>query len=182
MKALSEEQALQLSIMLLQNDKNVKEELENIISNKMTAIGTTSDKLSDIVIKDNQLLYVADKNIVALDFNGNRKFLNQIIIFDNDDDRLSFNMQKECLFYFVKSTATIWCYLNDEWIQVTQNPTEIIYIGESLPEFGSENKLYVDKKLRSISVWDDEKNEYLRVGNASSSIPLQDIDEIFTKK
>ena len=38
MKALSEEQAIQLSIMLLQNDKDIKEELEKSITTKAIRI------------------------------------------------------------------------------------------------------------------------------------------------
>lgn len=179
MKALSEEQAIQLSIMLLQNDKDIKEELEKSIATKATVIGTTSDELSDIVIADNQLIYVQDKNIVALDINGNRKFLNQINIVDTDEERTSIEEPIDGLFYFVKETAVLWFY-SSEWIQISSKPEDILYIGNTLPELGSDGKLYIDKKSKSISVWDDEQKKYVCVGDSTASVSLDDIDTLFT--
>lgn len=181
MKILSEEQALQLSVMFLQNDKNIKDDLTKIIEKKTTVVGTTSDKLVDIGIKDNQIIYIEDKNIIALDIGETRKFLNQIIVFDTDDDRLSCDSISNCL-CFVKSTAILWFYINNEWVQITSNPEDIIFIGDVLPELGVKDKLYISKNKHNISVWSEEDGKYVCVGNETSSIPLKDIDKAIESK
>ena len=114
-----------------------------------------------------------------MDINGNRKFLNQINIVDTDEERTSLGEPIDGLFYFVKETAVLWFY-SSEWIQISSKPKDILYIGNTLPELGSDGKLYIDKKSKSISVWDDEQKKYVCVGDSTASVSLDDIDTLFT--
>ena len=182
MKALSEEQALQLSVMLLQNDKNIKDDLSKLINDKTTIIGTTSDKLVDVEIKNNQIIYIEDKNIVAFDIGKTRKFLNQIVIFNTDDERENYISAYDTVFVFVKNTAVLWCYINNEWIQITNSPENIIFIGDVLPELGVKDKIYVNRSKHNISIWSKEDEKYICVGEETSSISIQDIDKVIENK
>ena len=182
MKVLSEEQALQLSVMLLQNDKNIKDDLSKLINDKTTIIGTTSDKLVDVEIKNNQIIYIEDKNIVAFDIGKTRKFLNQIVIFNTDDERENYISAYDTVFGFVKNTAVLWCYINNEWIQITNSPENIIFIGDVLPELGVEDKIYVNRSKHNISIWSKKNKKYICVGEETSSISIQDIDKVIENK
>lgn len=149
---------------------------EQIIS----LMSTNSEKLSDLSIKNGQIIFVKDKAKVALDLNDKRTFYNDITILDDDESR-------ECLlepfnerFYFVVSTGVLWFY-KETWIQVTDKPKEFISFETDLPELGDTDRLYINKQNKNISVWDDESSSYLCVGETTDSISNQDIDKIFRK-
>ena len=72
----------------------------------------------------------------------------------------------------------MWRYDNG-WTQVTSKPDEVLFIGVELPELGKANKLYVNKKEQSISVWDEDTDSYLRVGEVASSVDFSSIEALF---
>ena len=82
-------------------------------------------------------------------------------------------------FYFVIETAVLW-YYNDEWVRVTTPPEDIIYIGDSLPGSGNNKSLYVNKANKNISIWDNEKSEYVEVGSSTSNISEEQIAGLFS--
>ena len=82
------------------------------------------------------------------------------------------------LFYFVVDTAVLWMYHN-EWVQITSQPENIVFIGTTLPELGSAKTLYVNKEEQNISIWDPESSEYIVVGNTYSPISNNDILSLF---
>lgn len=179
MKLVGEEQALQLSKMLLQNDKSIQKNLEGKIEEKsISIIGTKSNELSNISIQDKQIIFVEDKRIVAVDINGKRSFYNEITIVENEKDKDDYIEENHL--YFCINTATLWFY-GTKWIQISSPPKEILFIGTSLPKLGEDNKLYVNKSNKNISIWDNETKSYICVGEATSSISNQDIDKIFRK-
>lgn len=45
-------------------------------------IATTGSRLSDLPISDGQLIFLQDRHKIVLDFNGSRKFYNDIEILD----------------------------------------------------------------------------------------------------
>lgn len=138
-------------------------------------IATTGSRLSDLPISDGQLIFVQDKHKIILDFNGSRKFYNDIEILDKDSDRKS-QTPENGRFYFVIGTAVLWFY-QDKWIQLTSTPESYVFIGVELPEMGSENQLYVNKNKRNISVWDN--GSYITVGEVTDSISNEEIDALF---
>lgn len=127
-------------------------------------VADVESKLSDFAIKDKQLIFLKEKRKIALDFNGKRTFYNQIEILQTDNERQTLKDPEVGLFYFVIGTATLWFY-NSEWICITSPPQEIVFMGETLPELGSENTLYVNTEEKTISVWDVEKQSYDIVAN-----------------
>lgn len=139
---------------------------------------TTSNRLKDLAIKDGQLIFVRDNGRIALDFGGGREFYNQIIELSTDEERKEMLTPIVGMYYFVIKTAVLWTY-QDDWIQVTTPPTEILFVGATLPELGSENKIYVNKTKANISVWSDDIQDYMIVGEKVNSITFDDIESLF---
>lgn len=144
----------------------------------LSAIATTGSKLSELVIKDGQLIFIHDKQRIALDYNGKRKFYNQITILETESERQGLLAPVSGLFYFVVGTAILWTY-QDSWIQITTPPNEIIFIGTEFPLLGSENILYINKANKNISIWDDESQTYMVVAEKTETITSEEIDNLF---
>lgn len=130
----------------------------------LTAYATYGSRLSDLAIRDGQLIYVQDKHKIALDFGGKRTFYNQFEELATDGARTSMLAPVAGLFYFVVETAVLWTY-RDGWVQITTPPREVVFIGTELPELGAANTLYVDPVRKEISVWDSETSGYTVVAN-----------------
>lgn len=145
----------------------------------LSVVATTGTKLPDLAIKNGQLIFARDKQLIALDYNGKRTFYNQINILQTDEERQGLLAPVSGLFYFVVGTAVLWTYDNAKWISVTTPPSEIIFIGTSLPELGSENKLYVNKDEKTISVWDNETQKYVCVSDTTEAATEEDILALF---
>lgn len=146
--------------------------------NILSIIGTVGSKVSDISIKNGQLIFVQDKHRIALDFNGKRTFYNDITTIETDEERQSMLAPINGCFYFVINTAILWFY-NDKWIQVTTSPQEVLFIGMELPNLGSENKLYVNTSGKNISIWDIEEKKYEIVADATEEISEDEISSLF---
>lgn len=144
----------------------------------LSAIATTGSKLSDITIKNGQLIFVYDKQKIALDYDGKRKFYNQIIIFETESERQTLLAPVSGLFYFVIDTAVLWTY-QENWIPITTPPKEVIFIGVKFPSLGVENTLYIDKSNKNISIWDSESQSYMVVAEKTEEIANEDIDKMF---
>lgn len=145
-----------------------------------TIVATTSDRVKDLVIKNGQLIFIRDKGRIAFDFKDKRVFYNQITELATEYDRTSLSTPTNG-YYFVIETAVLWFY-QEEWIQITTKPEDVVFIGVELPELGQSKTLYVDKTNKEISVWDNESNEYVVVADKSdavNSITNEDIDALF---
>lgn len=140
-------------------------------------IATTSSKIRDLVIKDGQLIFIQDLGRIAADFKGQRIFYNQIVELGTEMERLSLDSPLSG-YYFVIDSACLWFY-QDEWIQITEKPQEVIFIGVELPELGQQGKIYVDTDDREISVWDEETDKYVTVSNYTEEVSASDIEDLF---
>ena len=151
---------------------------ENMLKNVLSVCATRSDRLPELPIKNGQLIFIQDKCRIAFDYGDKRKFYNQIELLEADYERVNLEDPVNGQFYFVIDTAVLWFYQND-WVQLTTAPEEIIFIGTEMPELGVEKTLYVDKEKKEISVWDD--GEYIVVSDKTNvgSISESDIDLLF---
>lgn len=147
------------------------------IKDVLSLVATTSSKVKDLIIKDGQLIFIRDVGRIAFDFKGQRVFYNQIVELKTDIERTSMDSPMSG-YYFVINTGVLWFY-NDEWIQITERPEEVLFIGVELPELGQADKLYVDTDDREISVWIEEANQYLTVSNFTEEASSQDIEDLF---
>lgn len=149
---------------------------DTTVKKVLSVCATTGSRLSDLVIKDGQLIFVQDKHRIAFDFKGKRVFYNQIEEIATEEEREGIDPE-DGSFYFVVNTAVLWTY-RSRWIQLTTPPQDVIFIGVELPELGSANILYVNKS-GYISVWDEDSKDYITVANKSDSISESDIVALF---
>lgn len=143
----------------------------------MSLIATTSSRIRDLIIKDGQLIFIQDLGRIAFDFKGKRVFYNQIVELNTEAERLALDSPLDG-YYFVIDEACLWFYRNG-WIQITEKPKDIVFIGVELPELGQANKIYIDTDDREISVWDEETNSYIVVSNYTEEVTDADIEDLF---
>jgi hypothetical protein len=149
----------------------------NAAKNGLKVIATSSSRIRDLVIRDNQLIFIRDLGRIAFDSQGKRVFYNQIVELETEADRLSL-VNPIGGYYFVIGSACLWFY-KDGWTQITERPEEVLFIGVELPELGQEGKLYIDTDDREISVWDDETDTYIAVSNYTAEVTDADIEGLF---
>ena len=142
-------------------------------------IATTSSKIRNLTIENGQLIFIQDLGRIAFDFNGKRVFYNQIVELDTETERLTLDSPLSG-YYFVIGSGVLW-YYNDEWVQITDKPEEVVFIGVELPELGSANKIYADTTSGSenISVWDEELGCYVVVADKTHEVSDNDILSLF---
>lgn len=152
----------------------------NTTKTVMSLVATSSSKIRDLVIRDGQLIFIQDLGRIAFDFKGKRVFYNQIVELDTEADRLALENPLGG-YYFVIDSACLWFY-KDEWIQITEKPQEVLFVGVELPTLGQQGKLYVDTDDGEISVWDEETDKYIVVSNYTQEASEQDIEKLFSNK
>lgn len=143
----------------------------------MSLVATSSSRIRDLIIKDGQLIFIQDLGRIAFDFKGKRVFYNQIVELNTEAERLALENPLDG-YYFVIDEACLWFY-KDGWIQITEKPKEILFVGVELPELGQANKIYVDTDDREISVWDEETGKYIVVSNFTEEVTNADIEDLF---
>lgn len=146
-------------------------------SKGLKVIATSSSRIRDLVIRDNQLIFIRDLGRIAFDSQGKRTFYNQIVEIECEADRLAL-VNPISGYYFVIGSSVLYHY-KDGWTQITERPQEILFVGVEFPELGQEGKLYVDKDDREISVWDDETDAYITVANYTNEVTDSDIESLF---
>ena len=149
---------------------------DSAVKTVLSVCATTGSRLSDLVIKEGQLIFVQDKHRIAFDFKGKRVFYNQIEEIATEEERAALAPESG-MFYFVIDTAVLWRY-DTKWVQLTTPPQDVIFIGVELPELGSSNTLYVNKS-GGISIWDIETSGYITVADKSGAIHEADITALF---
>ena len=149
----------------------------NSVSSGLKVIATSSSRIRDLVIRDNQLILIRDLGRIAFDSQGKRVFYNQIVEVETEAKRLALVNPIEG-YYFVIGSARLYFYKN-EWIPITEKPDEILFVGVELPSLGQEGKLYVDTDDREISVWDEEADKYITVSNYTEEVSSEDIEKLF---
>lgn len=145
----------------------------------MSLVATSSSRIRDLVIKDGQLIFLQDIGRIAFDFKGKRVFYNQIVELNTEAERLALESPLDG-YYFVIDSACLWFYKSG-WIQITEKPEEIVFIGVELPELGQENKIYVNTTSgnENISVWDEDMGGYHVVAEKTQSMTSEDVIALF---
>lgn len=140
-------------------------------------IATSSSKIRQLPIKNGQLVFIQDLSRIAFDFNDKRVFYNQIVELETEAERQDL-VDPLNGYYFVIDTAVLWSY-QDGWIQITERPQEVVFIGVELPSLGQAGKIYVDVDDKEISVWDEETDKYITVSNYTTEVTDEDIENLF---
>lgn len=149
----------------------------NGTSSGLKVIATSSSRIRDLIIRDNQLIFIRDKGRIAFDSQGKRTFYNQIVELETEAERLAL-VNPIRGYYFVIGSACLYFY-KDGWTQITEKPEEVLFVGVELPELGQEGKLYIDTDDREISVWDDKTDTYIPVSNYTAEVSNEDIEDLF---
>lgn len=147
--------------------------------NVLSLIATKSSRVRDLVIKNGQLIFIQDLGRIAFDFNNTRVFYNQITELNTDTERLALDSPLNG-YYFVIDTAVLWFY-QDGWVQITEKPKEVIFIGVEFPALGQANSLYANTTSGSenISVWDENLGVYVVVADKTQEVTVEDIENLF---
>ena len=143
----------------------------------LSLIATSSSRVRELPIKDGQLIFVQDLGRIAFDFKSKRVFYNQIVELNTEAERMDLESPLGG-YYFVIDSACLWFY-KDEWVQITEKPEEIVFIGVELPELGQQGKIYIDTDDREISVWDEETDRYITVSNFTEEVTSEEIEDLF---
>lgn len=117
------------------------------------------DKLDQLAVADGQLIFVRDAREIYLDVNGERTSYSQIMVLFDEEHRKG--LKPVTGFYFVSSTNILWRYDN-QWIQLTTPPREVVVFSDELPQQGVEKTLYITEE--DIYKFDDGK--YTKLGGA----------------
>lgn len=144
----------------------------------MSLVATSSSRIRELPFKNGQLVFLYDVGRIAFDYKDTRVFYNQIVELETETDRLALENPLGG-YYFVISTGCLWFY-KDGWSQITEKPNNVVQIGVELPQLGQENKLYVDKDDKEISIWDEETCRYITVSNFTEEVSAQDIESLFS--
>lgn len=145
----------------------------------LSLIATSSSKVRDLVVKNGQLIFLQDVGRIALDFNNKRVFYNQIVELNTDVERLTLDSPISG-YYFIIDTAVLW-YYQDGWVQITEKPENILFIGTELPALGQgkENTLYINKADKEVAIFDKTSNEYVIVSDYTKEVSEEDIENLF---
>ena len=147
--------------------------------NMMSVIATKSERIRELPIVNGQLIFVQDLGRIALDFNGKRTFYNQITELETEAERQGLE-SPSVGYYFVVGTATLWFY-KKEWVQITSEPKDVVFVGAELPELGQERTIYANttEGNENISVWVEEIGEYVVVADKTHSISADEVAALF---
>ena len=98
---------------------------------------------------------------------------------DTELSRIELEVPVNGVYYFVIETAVLWTYRNNEWVQITSKPNEVVFVGTEFPELGKEQTIYANTKEGNeyIAVWDDD--EYKVVADKTQSITHEEVIALF---
>ena len=147
----------------------------------LSVVATTSERVKDLSVKNGQLIFVRDIGCIAFDFKDKRKFYNQIEELDTELARQELESPVNGVYYFIVETAVLWTYRNDEWVQITTRPEEIVFIGTEFPELGVEQTIYTNiaNGNEHIAVWIEESNDYKIVADKTQSMTSEEVVALF---
>ena len=150
-------------------------------SQGLKVIATSSSKIADLVIRDGQLIFIQDLCRIAFDFKGKRKFYNQITELETEKNRKELESPVNGAYYFVIESAVLWTYRNNEWVQITEKPTEIVFVGTEFPALGVEQTVYANTTdgNEHIAVWIEKENDYHVVADKTQSITTDEVIALF---
>lgn len=147
----------------------------------LSVIATTSERIRNLTIKNGQLIFLQDLGRIAFDFKDKRKFYNQIEELDTELTRKGLESPVNGVYYFVIETAVLWTYRNNEWVQITTPPEEIVFIGTEFPELGCKQTIYANTTdgNEHIAIWNEESSDYKIVADKTQSITSDEVVALF---
>lgn len=96
---------------------------------------TVNSKLPDLTVEDGQLIFVRDKQTIALDFDGKRKFYNEIEELASEEARTSLLAPVSGRYYFVMDPPVLWRYQDESWVQITSPPEDLATVEQAAKDY-----------------------------------------------
>lgn len=115
---------------------------------------TYNSKLTDFTVKDGQLIFVQDKQMIALDFGGKRKFYTQIEELATEEVRTSLLAPVTGRYYYVMDPPVLWRYEANGWVQITTPPEDIKAVEQAV-------KNYADTLSKRVTGSVDEDGNFI---------------------
>lgn len=109
----------------------------------LSVIATVNSKLRNLPVEDGQLIFVQDKQMIALDFGGKRKLYTQIEELATEEARTSLLAPVTGRYYYVMDPPVLWRYQEDGWIQITTPPEDITAISKRVTGSMDEDGTFV---------------------------------------
>lgn len=104
--------------------------------------------LSQIPVRDGNLIFAEQSNTVCFDFNGTRYPYKTIHTFETEAERAAYTAYLDG-YYFVKETNMLWSYSNFSWKKLCPDNLEPLVFGSSIDDFpkvGNKTSLYIADK------------------------------------
>lgn len=134
---------------------------------------TVNSKLSDFAQKDGQLIFVQDKQMIALDFGGKRKFYNQIEELSSEESRTSLLAPITGRYYFVMDPPVLWRYQESGWVQITTPPNDVGELSSTVVDLSNVVSANYDESIIGLSV-DGQTITYIKGDGSVHTIVTQD--------
>lgn len=115
---------------------------------------TVNSKLANFAQKDGQLIFVQDKQFIALDFGGKRKIYNQIEELATEEARTSLLAPVTGRYYYVMDPPVLWRYQEDGWVQITTPPNDLKAVEKAAKD-------YADTLSKRVTGSTDENGNYI---------------------
>lgn len=141
----------------------------------LKVISTVDSKLSQLAVKNGQLIFAKDTHSLYLDMGDIRTPYRDITIIQTDSARQAL-LAPTMGFYFCVETNILW-YFQGSWIQITSQPAERTVVRDTylnFPAIGDESVIYIDKTANKTYRWDDNSLKYYVIGSDYNDIELID--------
>lgn len=117
----------------------------------LSTVVTANSRLSELPLKEGQLIFVQDKNTIAFDYGGKRRLYKQIEELSTESSRTSILAPVTGQYYFVVETGVMWTY-QDGWVQITSAPKDITdYADNAASTAAADAKAYADELGKRVT-------------------------------
>lgn len=142
------------------------------MSDKATPLSfvfTSSAKLSELSVKDGQMIYVGDKGKIYFDLKGERTAYHDIIELPSDAERLALTTPATNKIYLILDNLEMWRHNGTAWVKLSSEPQVVFYEAEEngFPTEGNTNKLYV--RGTDIYRYVSDSSAYVKMCQSRSS-------------
>lgn len=101
----------------------------------LSVIATVNSKLANLPVEDGQLIFVQDKQTIALDFGGKRKLYTQVEELATEENRTSLLAPVTGRYYYVMDPPVLWRYQENGWVQITTPPEDLTAVEKAAKDY-----------------------------------------------
>lgn len=91
----------------------------------LSMVVTTKDKISQLPLKDGQMIFLKDKQRIYWDWDKKRSAYHDILELATHTDRTGLENPVNNKIYLVDEDYTLWQYRNGEWFALTREPNVV---------------------------------------------------------